>query len=201
MYKPNVMIPFSHIQKTNKQYKCYMIDVAAKEIYAHYTGASSRQFLFGAFGAIVLWIAVYGVAQILSGLHPSDASLAFKTMFAIIRIVIGILIGLLALWWTNTTSYTPQREEYFKQHPQAKKVRDVNEIKWILDKAELGVGGGLIISAICLGFGVLLCIKLFNPSGFNSYFASLMVFAMFPLGVSFLRRSFYVKELAKSLLD
>jgi len=97
----------------------YMIDVDTKEVYLspkRPEGFSPSMWI-GLPGALLLM-------RIRPHLYLDDPSFAFQALLAILVVVVGVL----GAWATRRIIYTPQREEYFKQYPWARKVDDMDEV-------------------------------------------------------------------------
>jgi len=113
--KPNMMIPLAPEKKKNN---VYMIDVETKEVYL----SPKRPDGFSP----SVWIAppaTFFLIRIRPHLYLDDLSITLQVLLAILVVVVGIF----GAWRTRRMIYTPQREEYFKQYPWARKVDDVDE--------------------------------------------------------------------------
>ena len=166
MYKPNTMIKFTYFGVENK---AYMLDTTSKEIYTHGFHESSdfKSFRFAAFGASPLI-----VVSLFSGLYSGTDS-TFKLILAIFGIFIGVLTSY--LFRTRVLS-SPQREEYFKKYPYARRIDNVDEIKKILDGEYKVMRRTQVLCAISAFISVILFIIYLNTSEWLMYFLALGVF-------------------------
>ena len=124
--KPNMMIPLAperkEYQKKNMHIDhVYMIDVDTKEVYL----SPKRPEGFSP----STWMC-FPVAMLFVRIRPrlyldlDYLSFSLQVLLAILVVVAGVL----GAWGTRRTIYTPQREEYFRQYPWAKKVDDMDEV-------------------------------------------------------------------------
>jgi len=122
--KPNMMIPLiperKEYQKKNMHIDhVYMIDVDTKEVYLspkRPEGFSPSMWI--GFPLAMIFI------RIRSHFYLEYLSVALQVLLAILVVAAGAL----GAWVTRRMIYTPQREDYFKQYPWARKVDDMDEV-------------------------------------------------------------------------
>ena len=136
---------------------------------------------------------------LLTRIDLGEISPVFTIFLIIIGFLFAIVMGFLVSRYIERARYEPQREEFFKQHPKAKKVERVQDVAAVLDRARSqlrGVVGGMLF-LLCfsmLSFGLFL-----RDLDFATYAVTVMFFTIFSIFAPALKRVVFFRRIIKEV--